>query len=133
MYVCMYVCVCVCMFIVYLFIRIISYTSSDQPSINNNINNILKNNGLALRTALRINEFHKKIVKNKIENINIYKSIKVEKVKERISKLQSTMKGFEYDEVIHPLSISFKNMYMTLKSNGNRVDYNSGVLLSACL
>jgi hypothetical protein len=39
------------------------------------------------------------------------------------------MKGFEYDEVIKPLSISFKNMYMTLKSNGNRVDYNSGVVL----
>ena len=106
-YVCYYVClfmyICVCMYIIYIFVRIISYTSSDQPSKN-----------------------------NKIENINIYKSIKVEKVKERISKLQSTMKGFEYDEVINPLSISFKNMYMALKSNGNRVDYKSGVVLSAC-
>ena len=69
-------------------------------------------------------------MENKIENINIYKSFKVEKVKERISKLQSTMKGFEYDEVMKPLSISFKNMYMTLKSNGNHVDCNGGVGVS---
>ena len=83
------------------------------------------NQGIALRTALRIDEFHKKIVKDKIQNINIVKSIKVEKVKEHMSKLQSTMKSFEYDEVTKPLSISFKNMYMTLKSNGNRVvDYS---------
>jgi hypothetical protein len=72
-------------------------------------------------------------VKKKIQNINISKSFKVEKVKERISKLQSTMESFEYDEVINPLSISFKNMYMILKSNGNRIDYNGdNVVFSAC-
>jgi len=42
------------------------------------------------------------------------------------------MKGFEYDEVIKPLSISFKNMYMTLKSNGNDVDCKGGIVVSAC-
>jgi len=55
--------------------------------------------------------------------------VTVETVKERISKLRSTMNGFEYDEVIKPLSISFKNINMTLKSNGNHVDSNSGVVL----
>lgn len=74
--------------------------------------------GLAIRTALRINDFRKKIIRNKMYKKSIYKSHKVEKNKEHISKLQATMNDFEYDEVIEPLSISFKNMYMKLKSNG---------------
>ena len=55
-----------------------------------------------------------------MNNVQLPQSKRVEEVKENMNKLQSSMKQFEYDEVLQPLSISFKNMYMKLKSTGKK-------------
>jgi ABC-type multidrug transport system fused ATPase/permease subunit len=55
-----------------------------------------------------------------MNNVQLPQSKRVEEVKENMNKLQSSMKQFEYDEVLLPLSISFKNMYMKLKSTGKK-------------
>ena len=78
-------------------INMMKKTSSGQNMMNNNNN----------RTNIM-----------NTTNVQLPQSKRVEEVKENMNKLQSSMKQFEYDEVLQPLSISFKNMYMKLKSTG---------------
>ena len=60
----------------------------------------------------------KKTTTNQMATLQLPQSKRVEEVKKNMNKLQASMKQFEYDEVLQPLAISFKNMYMRLKSNG---------------
>ena len=60
----------------------------------------------------------KKATSTQMATLQLPQSKRVEEVKKNMNKLQASMKQFEYDEVLQPLAISFKNMYMRLKSNG---------------